>query len=259
MTMEFIKSNFYNTTTSIVVNSNTDTAVYLFDPDVTFQYTSLNLNVDGTIASVRINFNETMTVSRISVMNHNLKQFRIFYNGATANTFSILNGDTTTSNYSTNSSTSQYFRVTPVACTSVSIDMYSTIVSNSEKALGFFLLSDTEITFDRPPSSKGYDIKVDPHDVKHTLSDGGTRIQTIGDKRMLKISYSYLTLSVRNSLKSFFDRHTEFVVCPFGTTTSWDAVLFPCIWEGPFEFFKFSDNAVSAGFEGKINLLETPR
>lgn len=259
MSIEFIKPNLFNTTTSIVVNSNTDASSYLYDPDITFQYTSQGLSTDGTIASVRINFAATTLVSRIAVMNHNLKQYRIFYNGATASTFTIEGGDTSASNYSTNSETSQYFRVTQVACTSVSIDMYSTIEANAEKAVGLFLLSQSDLTFPRLPASKGYDLKIDPHDVRHTLSDGGTRIQTIGDKKILKLSYSYLTESFRDTLKSFYDRHTEFIVCPFGTSTGWDGILFSCVWDGPFEFYKFSDNAVGAGFEGKISLMETPR
>lgn len=259
MSIEFIKSNLYNTTTSIVVNSNTDTAQYLFDPDISFQYSSNNLNVDLTIATVRINFSQTTTVSRIAILNHNLERYTVFYDGVTANTFALLNGDTSATIYSSNASTYQYLRVTPQACTSVSIDMYSTIVANSEKAIGFLVLSDTDVTFPRLPSSKGYDIKIDPHDVKHTLSDGGVRIQTIGDKKMLKISYDYLSSSFRDTLKTFYDKHSEFIVCPLGTSTGWDGILFPCIWEGPFEFYKFSDNASSSGHTGKINLLETPR
>lgn len=259
MTMEFIKSNFCETTTSIVVNSNTDTAQYLLDADTTFQYTSINLSTDGTIASIRINFGQTTSVSRIALMGHNCKKFTIFYNGATASTFTLTNANTTTSAYITNSDTSQYFRFAAIDCTSVSIDMYSTIVANAEKAVGYFVVSTTDVVFDRPPSAKGYDLKVDPKDVKHTLSDGGTRIQTIGDKKMLKISYSYLSSTVRDSLKSFYDTHKEFIVCPFGTSTGWDGILFPCVWEGTFDFYKFSDNAANTGFEGKISLLETPR
>lgn len=259
MTIEFIRPNLFNTTTSIVVNSNTDAAQFIFDPDVTFQYSSQGLSQDGTIASVRINFDTTTLVSRIALMNHNLKQYRVFYNGLTANTFALENGDTTVSNYSTNSATSQYLRVTQVACTSVSLDMYATQVSNAEKAFGLFVLSQSDLTFPRLPASKGYDLKIDPHDVRHTLSDGGTRLQTIGDKKILKLSYSYLSQTFRDTLRTFYDRHAEFIVCPFGTSTGWDGILFSCVWDGAFEFYKFSDNAVGAGFEGKINLMETPR
>ena len=46
--------------------------------------------------------------------------------------------------------------------------------------------------------------------------------------------------------------------CPFGTTTSWDAILFESVWTGPFDFYEYSDNASSSGFSGKITLKETP-
>ena len=71
--MEFLKSNFYDTTTMIVVNSNTVTAEYLFDPDISYQYVSSGFNNDSTTATIRINFNSTLTVSRIGLLSHNLK------------------------------------------------------------------------------------------------------------------------------------------------------------------------------------------
>ena len=258
--MEFLKSNFYDTTTMIVVNSNTVTAEYLFDPDISYQYVSSGFNNDSTTATIRINFNSTLTVSRIGLLSHNLKSFTLFYNGATSNTFAFTTtAATTVSDFITNSETSQFFRCTPVACTSVSIDMKSTIIANSEKVMGFFVLTQQHIVLSRPPPSKGYDIKVEPTDVVHKLSDGGTRIQIVSQKRMAKLSYSYLDTSERDSLYNLWKLRTEFIFCPFGTSTAWDTILFPCVWEGAFEFFKFSDNAISSGHSGKINLLETPR
>jgi hypothetical protein len=257
--MELLKANYLNTTTSIVVNSNTDAVSYLFDRDTRFQYISSGYT-GVTVATLRINFDETMTVSRLALMGHNLKDFVIYYNGATANTFNMSSGAaTTSSNFSTNSETSQYFRFNAVACTSVSIDMRGTMVAAAERFIGYLAISDTHIVFDRPPSAKNYKVLKDPKDVVHTLSDGGTRIQNISDKWTASLKYSYLSTSVRNSLYSIWSLHREMVFCPFGTTTSWDGVLFPCVWEGNFDFFEFSDNAVSSGFSGSIKLKETPR
>lgn len=258
--MEFIESNFLNTTTQIVVNSATDRAQYLFDRDIRFQYVSSGLNDDNTFATIKINFAETVSVSRIALVEHNLKVFNLYYNGVTANAFAFTTtGSTNSSSFITNSTTSQYFRATPVNCTSVSLDMKSTIVANAEKAVGFFVLSALKLDFERDPAAKGYTPKLDPTEVVHTLSDGGTRVQNVADKFKVTINYSYLSLSNRDSLKTIWAEHDEFMFCPFGTTTAWDQILFPCVWPGDFEFYKFSDNAPNTGFTGKINLMETPR
>ena len=258
--MDLLKPNYLDTTTAVVINNATDRVSYLFDRDTTFQYVSNGMNNDLTTVSIRINFNETLPVSRIALVEHNLKAFTVFYNGATANTFALTSsGSTVSSAFSSNSETSHYLMASQTYCTSVTFDLKSTIVADQEKAIGFMVLSDPHLTLDRPPPAKGYKISIDPQDTVHKLSDGGTRIQNISDKYMVTLSYSYLTTSQRNSLKTVYDRHQEIVFCPFGTTTSWDKVIFPCVWNGNFDFFQFSDDAATAGFSGKINLLETPR
>jgi len=258
--MDILKANYIDTTTSIVVGSATDTALYLFDRDPSFQYVTAGFNNDLTTASIRINFSETMTVSRIALVEHNLKAFTLFYNGTTASTFALSTSSSTISSaFTTNSETAQYLEVTPVFCTSVTLDMKSTQTADQEKAVGYMVISDIHIAFSRPPSAKGYKIKLDPFDVQHKLSDGGVRIQNIADNYMVTLDYDFLSESTRNTLYDIFKLHRELVFCPFGTTTSWDKVIFPCVWSGNFEFFEFSDNAAGAGFSGKITLSETPR
>jgi len=257
--LEILKANYLNTTTQAILTSSTDRAAYLFDRDVRFQYVSSGFNNDLTTSTIRVNFDETMTVSRLSLLEHNLKEYIFYYNGVTANTFVISGGDTTASSFISNSETSQYFRSTAILCTSVSIDMKKTITANKEKALGYLVISDTHIVLSRPPASKKYAIQLDPTEVVHTLSDGGTRIQNVADKYKVKLGYEYLATSVRDSLKTVWQLHTEMIFCPFGTTTSWDKVIFPCVWPGNFEFYRFSDDAAGAGFSGNIILKETPR
>ncbi len=257
--MELLKANYINTTSVISVDSNSSIASYMFDRDVRFQYESTGYT-GSTVTTIRINFDQTLQVSRIALMSHNWKSFLIFYNGATANTFSLSTGvSTITSDFATNSETSQYLRVNPVYCTRVSIDIRDTMVAGSNRVIGYYALSDTRLVFDRPPSAKNYNVQLDPKDVVHTLSDGGIRIQNISDKFMANLKYEYLSVSVRNSLKEIWSSHSEMLFCPFGTTTAWDAILFPCVWEGNFEFYKYADNAASAGFSGTIKLRETPR
>jgi hypothetical protein len=258
--MEIIRENYVNTTTQFVVNSNTTTVSNIMNPDIRFQYASDILNNDLTTATMRINFSETLTVDRIAIVGHNLKDFTVFYDGVTANTFALTaTANTSTTDYVTNSATSHYFRVSPVACTSVSIDMKKTIVADQNKTIGYLVVSEKLTDFDgRVPSSENYRPTLNPQAVVHRLSDGGTRIQTLGDKWTAQLGFDYVTQTTRDELKTIFDAHNEMIFCPFGTTTGWDAVIFPCVWNGPFNFFQHSDNAVAAGFSGNLTLEETP-
>lgn len=256
--MELLKKNQFDTSTSIAVGSATGTAAYIMERDTSFQYVTEGFNDDLTTASLTINFSETTTISRIALMGINLKSFDIYYNGATANTFALTStGATTVSQWSSNSETAMYLQATPVDCTSVTIDMKTTQVANSEKAIGYLLLTEEHVNFDRLPAAKDYKPKVLPKEVVHALSDGSTRIQTIDQKFQCQIKLSYVSESFRNSLKTVYDLHDGMVFAAFGTTTAWDEVLFPCVWSGPFEFYTYSDNAPSAGFEGTIMLQET--
>lgn len=259
--MEILRRNYVNTTTQLVVNSNTSTAGNIFLSDVRFQYSSDNFANDLTTVTMRINFTETLTVDRIAIVGHNLKKFNMYYGGVTANTFALTStGATTVSQFLTNSATSLYLRCAAVNCTSVSIDMYSTIVADQNKYIGYLVLSEKRTNFDgRVPAAQNYAPTLDTQSVVHKLSDGGTRIQTLEDKWNVQLSLDFITQTARDELKAIFDDHDEMVFVPFGTTTSWDAVIFPCVWAGGFGFFRYSDNAAEAGYTGSLNLLETPQ
>ena len=258
--MELLRANFVNTTTQITVNDNTATAGYIFISDIRFQYSSVNFGNDLTTVSMTISFAETTTVDRIALVGHNLKSFTAFYNGATASTFALTSGDTTVSDYSTNSATSHFFRCTPVDCTSVTFNFKSTITPNQNKYLGYLVISEMLTDFDgRVPSAANYTPEITTRSIVHRLSDGGTRVQTLEDKWSAELGFDFVTTSVRDSLRTIFDEHEDLVFCPFGTTTAWDTVIFPCVWVGNFDFYRFSDNAADSGFSGSIRLSETPQ
>ena len=255
--MEFLYSNYLDTTTRLVVNNNTGVAANVLNRDYYRQWVSSGLNVDLTIASARINFDETQTVSRIALVEHNLKDFRLYYNGVTLNTFALTTtGDTTVSNWATNSNTAGFFRCTPQACTSVSIDMRSTIVANAEKALGWFYVGDIRYVLDHFPNSQGWRPHFAPKQVVHRLSDGGVRVNTFANKYETSIQLQHVSIGVQTNLRTIYNLHSPIVFAPFGTTTSWDAIIFQCAWVGAFDFYKYSDDAATAGFSGRINLAE---
>jgi hypothetical protein len=256
--MELIRANYANTTTQFVVNDNTASVSNILIPDTRYQFYSANFANDSTTVTMRINFDSTQTVDRILISGHNLKSFTIYYNGATASTFAILNGNTTVSNYTSNSDTSQYFTVTPVACTSVSIDMKSTIVANQNKYVGWLVLSELLTDFGgRRPSAENYEPINNPKSVRHELSDGGNRIHSIDDKWSVNLAYDYLTQTVRDDLADIYDNKEEMIFQSLGTATGWDGFAFPCVWDGPFSFYRYSTNNSVAGFSGSLTLLET--
>lgn len=256
--MEFIEQNYLNTTTMLTLNSNTTLANYLFNPDPYYNYVSSGLNDDTTSMSITITFSSTSPVSRISLKDINLKEFKIFYDGVTANTFAITGANTTTCDYTANSDTSLYFRCSTVQCSSITLDAKKTMIANQEKVIGLFVASDLLYSLAIIPSAQNYKPVLNQKQIVHTLSDGGTRIHNVRSKFSFGISLNYLQETDRDSLKSIYNRSNPFMFCPFGTTTSWDGILFESVWTGPFDFYEYSDNASSSGFSGKITLKETP-
>jgi hypothetical protein len=258
--MEFLKSNYLDTTTAITLTGGGSlTAGYLFFRDTTFQYITDSAGTDATTASIKISFDNTQTVGRIALLGHNLKSFTIFYNGLTANTFALTStcNCTATSNWSNNSTTAMFMRVTPVACTSVTIDMKTTISGNTEKAIGYLFVSDILLDFPVDPPADGYKPILNPIGVQHKLSTGGVRVHKTGDKWSTQITLKYITSSFVDSLRSVYDNYPSFSFCPFGTATSWtDQILYECCWTSPFEFYKYADNAAAAGFTGKFEIDE---
>lgn len=257
--MEFIKANLINTTTQIAVSSNTSTVANIFNRDPYYQYYTDGLNNDLTTGSVTITFDATTAVSRLAIKDINLKEFSIYYNGVTANTFALTTtASTIASSFISNSETSIYFRFSTVQCSSITIDMKKTITADQEKILGLFVISDLYLELTQIPDAKGYKPILNPRQIVHTLSDGGTRIHNVRKKFNISLSLDYVPESLRDSLKTIYDLGVAFNFCPFGTTTSWDTVLVESVWTGPFNFYEFSDNAVSAGFSGSIQMKETP-
>lgn len=257
--MEFLKANLINTTTQISVTNNTTVVSNIFNRDEFYQYYTDGLNNDLTTASITITFGSTTNVSRIALVDTNVKDFTIFYNGSTANTFALSSQATTTSSFTGNVDENVYLRFPTTAVSSITIDMKKTITADQEKVLGLFFISDLYYTFGKIPNSGGYKPSLVPKQIVHALSDGGTRIHNIRKKFDLKIDLDYLDSSEVTSIRSIYDLQAAFQFSAFGTSTAWtNPVFFECVWPGPFSFYEYSGDAVSAGFSGKILLKETP-
>jgi hypothetical protein len=255
--MEFIKANYLNTTTQISVNSNSGIASNLFNRDSIYQYYSENFNSDATTSSIEIDFGSTVSVSRIGLLDINLKEFNIFYNGLTANSISLVNADTATCNYSTNQDRNKYFSFNTIQASSITIEAKKTFIADQEKVIGLLTISDLQVEFTKIPSANSYKPRIVPKQIVHKMSDGGTRIQTVKRKWEAKINLDYISEQERENLYSLYSAGNEFNFVAFGTSTGWNGLMFETVWDGPFDFYEYSDNASSAGFSGSISLKET--
>lgn len=254
--MEFLSRTYLETSTQISVDSSTITSGNIMDPDVRRQHISDSKANDSLTSSITISFDETTTIDRIAIMEFNAKKFNVYYNGVTANAF-VLTNPTTSSQWITNSATSLYLACTSVAVTSVTFDFYSTQVANSEKAVGYIYVGANELTFPRIPNASGYKPVRDPKELVHELSDGGNKRHLIQNKWATKLKFQYITESFRDSLNAIWAAAEPIVYVPFGTGTGWDGILFEANWNGNFDFYTYSDEAVSSGFSGSIDLKET--
>jgi hypothetical protein len=255
--MEFLVSNYINTTTAVSVNNGTLTVDNLFKRDTVFQFVSDGDNSDSTITSLTVNFDSTLSVSRIAILGMNAKSFNIFYNGVTANTFAITSTSaTTTSQWSTNSETSMYLRTTAVDCTSVTFDFKTTTTADSEKAVGYLALTAPHVVFPRIPTAKNWKPKFNPKQIVHKMSDGGTRVHTIKTKFNTKIKFKYITESFRDSLKTVWDINNSFMFSAFGTSTAWDEIFYEVVWPGKFDFYEYTQDSKTENFSGSITLNE---
>ena len=256
--MEFIKANLLNTTTQLTLNSNTGLASNVFNRDELYQYYSDGFADDLTTTSITVTFDATTSVSRLALIDINLTNFNIFYNGSTANSITILNGDTSTISYSANTDTNKYFRFNTLLVSSITLDAKKTISADQEKLIGYILISDLDLELEKIPSADQYNPRVNPKQVVHKMSDGGTRINTIRRKKEATLNLKYVSEAQKNSLYDIYESNNEFNFVPFVTATGWDGFLFEAVWEGAFDFFNYSDNAASSGFSGQISLKETP-
>jgi hypothetical protein len=254
--MEFLSATLLETTTQLAVNSSTITIANIMDPDTRRQFVSDQFNNDNTTTTITISFDSTQTVDRIALMDFNAKKFNVYYNGVTANAFTITS-PTTTSQFTTNSATNLYLACSSVAVTSVTFDIYSTQVANSEKAIGYIYVGANELTFPRVPNASNYTPVRDPKEMIHELSDGGTRRHVVQTKWSTKIKFQHITESFRDSLLTIYEANEPKTFVPFGTGTAWDGILFEANWVGNFEFYKYSDDAIASGYSGSIDLKET--
>ena len=248
--MEFLNQNDANTTTVINVDSGTATAQFLIDGNTKLQYSTEGYTSD-TSSVITFSFASAQVLSQFIIQNHNLKDFRVFYNSATANTF------TPDANVTGNSATSTYFSFASVTVSSVTLQMDSAQTADTERLIGQLIATERRLQFDRNPSTDDFDPVIRKKRIIHRMPDGGVTVYNIRDKYRATINLSFIEETFKDELDELYDSGDPVIFVPFPTTTSWDGVAHEVVWTNDFDF-KHSDNAKSQGFSGKIRLEETP-
>lgn len=255
--MEFIERNFIITTGAMTVDSNTSAAANLYSWDKRYQYVSDGFEDDATSTTITYSFYETTTIDRIALVEHNLKDYSIYYDGTTTNLFNFTTtAATTTSEFTSNSETSQYFRCTQVACTSVSLKMNATQTADTEKAVGIFVLSSLRYEFARIPAAKGYLPRLIPKQVVHKMSDGGVRRHRLTEKWQVYLRFSDIEAAQRDAFREIFDEGNSVIFTAFGTSTSWDGVIFDAVYDSDFDFYRYAENSTTQNYKGRMRLRE---
>jgi len=246
--MELIADNLINTTTQIKVDVNTDLVSFLFDRSLETDYATSGYS-SNTSTIISIEFDNPTIISNIILQDHNLKQFRAFYDSATANTFSLDINETT------NSETSNYYRFNSITVSSVQLQMDQAQTADTEKSVSQFIISYRNVEFERNPSIKHYKPKITKTQVVHDMPDGGVTVYNIANKYKAKIKFEYITSTFYNQLKDLFYDQNPLYFVPFPTTTSWDGAIYPVIWTGDFDF-NYGANVKESGYSGSIVLEE---
>ncbi|MCP4586762.1 hypothetical protein [Pseudoalteromonas sp.] len=264
--MEVHYKNYFNTTTLCDPNTGTDTVANLIDRNKTTQYSSSGKNDDTAGVTIAVEFLSSRNINRICLQNINLKGFKIYYSSNSANTIDNLTStcETSTSQWSENSSTSMYLIFPTTAMTSVFIVATTTMIANQEKKIGQIWCDQTYLKFENNPSYKNY--KVTPGDAKehtHEMVGGGWTNYRLGKYFKADIKMQYQSASMTSDFNDLHDEKSSFVFVPYPTGSSWFNYdyegIFECNWIGNFDFAPSQDNFVQTGYNGKIKLRETPR
>jgi hypothetical protein len=249
-TFEFCGQNLLNTTSMLKVDSGTGTLSYLFDRNTSLDYQSVDYT-GNTSTVLSVEFDSPTVVSRIMIQNHNLKAFRVFYNSATANTF------TPDYQITGNSATSHFLAFSSITVSSIQIQMDDVIDLNQERSIGELIITDCNVSLPNNPSANDYDPKLYKQKIKHTMPDGGTSMFLIGNKFQANMKLKFLSTTTKDLLLAVNNDGNPFYFVPEGTTTGWLGHAYEVVWTNDFDF-TYSENSKTQGWDGSIKIEETP-
>lgn len=244
---EMLGQNLVNTTSIISVQSNTATADNLFDRNPDLKYTSSGYDT-STATVLTFSFSSSVVVSTLLLQNHNFQNFRIFYDGVTANSLHAT---------TTNSATNTYIDFASVTVASISIQVDTVFTAGGgEKSIGEFVVANKRLEFERNPSFRDFVPELAPKQIVHNMPDGGVSVYWIRDKYQASIGWQFITPTFKDQLEGIFTAHLPFYFVPKPTTTAWDGRAYECSWIGNFGFRPSSNDEVQ-GYGGKFVIRQT--
>lgn len=261
MNMEILTDNFVNTTTMITASQGgTSGAGFLFDRKREKQFGSGDAS-DATLTTIQIDFDSTLTsIDRIGLENMNFKKFKVYFNSASANLFSLTSANTGTSSWTQNSETSLYMILqSATSFISMFIEVSSTMVAAQEKKIGQVWVAQKQFQFSNNPTAKEYKVDIARKEFVHNMSDGGTAIYVISNNWKADIKKTFVNESDHDDLKDIHDDWNPLVFTPFPTGTNWDSRIYACNWVGAWDFDNYSSNIKGNGFQGTIRLREVAK
>lgn len=246
--MEFLKQNLLNTTTMVTTTAGngSGTVAYAFDRSLRLAYFTVGYTSDTT-TDFKIIFNNTTPVSHVLIQNHNLKQFRVFYDGATASVLATVTNNSATSTYIS-------FATTQVA--SISLMMEKPMTADTEKQFGEIVIGERLLQFERNPGHDNWQPTIGRKQVVHEMPDGGVKVFQIKDKFSASLKWNFVTDTFRENLLTLWSSANSMYFCPFPTTTGWDGRAYEVAWVGDFDF-TYDENSKTQGQGGSMVLRET--
>jgi hypothetical protein len=251
--MEFLRQNLLNTTTMITTTANNGvgTFAYAYDRNVRLKYTTVGYN-SSTVSGFSVKFSSTTPVSHILIQNHNLRQFRVYYDSVTANSLAVVTNNSATSTYIS-------FATVSVANIEIEMELQQTSgapASNTEKMFGEIIIGDRLLVFERNPSYDNWNPTWMRKQIVHEMPDGGVKVFQIQDKFQANLQWHYVTQSFRDNLYTLWSSANSMYFVPFPTTSAWDGRAYEIAWLGDFNF-TYEENSKTQGFMGNVMLRET--
>lgn len=260
--MEILTTNYLNTTTLVSVASGTDTVDRLFNriaEDNYYESSGYATNTAGV--TIGISFVVAKSISRIALQGINLKDFSVYYNSNSANTFSITSAETSVSDWSNNSDTSVYLKFDTISVDSVFVVCTATMAGGDEKRISQLWINDKKISFENNPDVGGYKPRLDSKEVVHEMSDGGSTKYVFGEAFESSIKLNYQSQDMYDHLYDLYKAKKTFVFVPFPTGTSWEYDhMYEVNWIGDFNFMQLAGNDwQDLGYTGQFKMEETPK
>lgn len=257
MNFEFLYQNYFATTTAASVTAGTASISYLIDRD------RAKLWTPGTQqAQITITFSPTVTVDRIIIENHNIKDMTIYANGVTATTLALATGSDTTASDWTGMSETESYLVIASATALVQLDIQVSATSDGENiSIGQVWVAEKLYELPENPSYRDYKPTLEAKQYEHEMSDGGVQLYSIADSFQADVGIKYATAAVISNLRTIYDLKTPIVFVPFPTVTGWTGDdIREVNWIGGFELKQPAGNNYNElGYEGRIRFRETAK